>query len=46
MIGVLMVAAFFALSAAIIAAAPYLAIGVIIVVAVLVLSKVNTKPPQ
>lgn len=44
-IGVLMVAAFFALSAAIIAAAPYIAVGIIVVVALGFLSKLGPRDP-
>ena len=44
-IGVMMVAAFFALIAAIIAAAPYIAVGIIIVVSVSLLSKLGKRRP-
>jgi len=44
LIGVVMVAVFFALSAAVIAAAPYIAVGVIIWVAICLLSKSDKKP--
>ena len=44
-IGVLMVTAFFALSAGIIAAAPYIAVGIIAVVFVALLSKLGNKRP-